>query len=161
MQVVQLRVRGLWSRRLRCPYPNGIKRVTLRFVMFVELLNPRKQAVFLVNASEVKRAETKVSTDEQSLIRTLRAQSQPGVEPEMIPIPGLAGACLTQDGSVAFPLVSARMGNVDQEYTASESNLIRNIAKGLCTNGYQLATFEPSVSHRFVLVQEAPLLMGG
>ena len=127
--------------------------------MFVELLNKRQQSVLLHYALEVMLADSRIASEEHVLVETLQSQSQPGVEPEMVPVEDLADVFLDQKRRVAFLLELISVGYVDEEYGSSESNLIREIADALDIDDDRLATLESWVERQFALALEARLLM--
>lgn len=128
--------------------------------MFVEYLSERQQSALLHYAYEIMRADKVVEAEEQVRLEALRAQAQPHVRAEDVPMDELSTLFEDRLTRVALMLELVGMGYADDRYSIGESRLIREIAAALDIGDEALALIESWVERQFALLGEAHELMG-
>ena len=130
--------------------------------MFVQNLNERQQGVLLHYADEVMRVDRRIDASELMAMDMLRAQAEPGVKAEDVPIERLSDLFEDRLSRVSFLLELVGMGYVNEDFDPRQSDLIAQMAEAFSFHeDGTIEAVEGWVKEQLALTKSARQLMEG
>lgn len=129
--------------------------------MFVSELDCEQQGVLLFLSKKIISADGVMTESEQDLYDLIAAQCGSGVEEKEVDISDLSSLFVTQKDKVSFILELLGVSYADEDYHASEREIINEVAMSIDVDADLLEDMESWVVRQFLLMKEARIFMEG
>lgn len=127
--------------------------------MFVSNLNTEQQAIMLALAELIVRADDEITLEESAILKSLKSQCSPDIEPVGIEFTNLLTAFPKRTAQASLILELLGVAHADTEYHENERGLIREIANALSLDTPLLEDMETWVERQFIMAKEAQQFM--
>ncbi len=126
--------------------------------MFIQMLSPQQQSVFLGLANKMAHADGIFVPEEKARLQAIQDQ-MPNVEPSEVKNSELASIFATKQAKAAMLIELAGVAMADETIANEENALLREVSKALSIDNDELDEIMSWVSRAFYLFREVQSFM--